>query len=442
MKRRRLLQTFAASSIALAGCLDGRSRTVPESVSETTRTTEPTRTTTTETTTTETTTDGGRTLSVDRIRTFSHAIRMNDLGRGPRGDVPAAENLSDRKREVVRTAIEGTYETDELPTWFVQFVDSTPMVREDATYYRLEHTLPTYTVTAKTVEESAVDGEIADFETYREAVTHDGRVTTGLVRIAAQEGITFVHVWPSLRDFLDRYDAVRYHDAVYDLAVAEDDPGPPYTVTAEEASLPEVAGKSVWNVEDAPEKLREIVRAAGGTEGLYPVDDPPEGLIENLDGHERAYLDGRFYTTYVEKRGPLPVELSASFPDATLADEAKIELALRNRHEGEIRVDSGPPAPFGILHYHPVGNAEDRRLLWTDAYEESGYVGTDGHEITRWNPIGLVTRVGQGESVAHAYEIEATDLEAGEYVIAGDVGVSPKNQDGGTFPYRVHFSVK
>jgi hypothetical protein len=434
MNRRRLLQVFGAgASLSAAGCLGSSNDGTSDPANTTTRTS---------TTGGTTTSAAGRRVAVERVETFDYAIRLNDLGESPVGSVPTLDDLDERQREVVAAAIEGTYSRDDLPDWFVTFLSGTTYVEREGQYYRIDATLPTYTITASETTKSEVDGDIASYDEYENAVTHDGVVTSGLLRMAMESGGTeLTSVWPKLREFLSTYDAVRYRGDVVAVSMTEDDPGAPYTVTAEQATLADVANGPVWEVSDADPELREVVRAAGRESGVYSLADPPAGLFEKLDAHEYVYLDGTFYTTYVENRGSLPVSLSASVPDATLGadDDARLRLTLRNERDGPIEVSSGAPRPFGILYFHPEGG-DERYLLWSDAYEESEYVQTDGHDVKMVADIGLVTEVAAGETAARTFEIEQSDLPTGRYVIESGVGVSA-GDDGGTLPARVVFSV-
>lgn len=422
MKRRPLLHAVAAGAVLVGGCIGdpaGDDRA----------------------TTTRTVTDGGRSLSVANVETFAYALRLNDLGTSPHGPVPAVADLDDRERRVVEAAIAEGYETDDPPAWLRKFAGGTPFVQADGAFHRLDHTLPTYTVTAEAASESEVDGAIADREAYREAVTHDGRVTSGLLRVARREGYRLTYVWPSLRAFLDEYDAVRYRGDLLAVSLDVDDPGPPYEVTAEPASLSEVANGPVWDASDAPADVREVLAEATATEGIYPTHDLPDGLLGKLDANDYVHLDGRFYTTYVENREPLPVTLSARFEDGTLDDGATLRLALRNDADGPIQVMSGAPRPFGVLRFHPVSEAEPRRLLWTDAYEESSHVHTDGRQVKMVNSVGLNTAVAPGGEAARTFTVGDADLPAGEYVVEDDVHVDLSGEDSRTLPYRVTFVV-
>src|SRR6056297_3538573 len=419
MNRRRLLQVLGAgASLSAAGCLGSPDDGASDPANTTTRTS---------TTGGTTTSAAGRRVAVERVETFDYAIRLNDLGESPVGSAPTLDDLDERQREVVAAAIEGTYSRDDLPDWFVTFLSGTTYVEREGQYYRIDATLPTYTITASETTKSEVDGDIASYDEYENAVTHDGVVTSGLLRMAMEPGGTeLTSVWPKLQEFLSTYDAVQYRGDVVAVSMTEDDPGAPYTVTAEQATLADVANGPVWDVSDANPELREVVRAAGRESGVYSLAEPPADLFEKLDASEYVYLDGTFYTTYVENRGSLPVSLSASVGDATLGadDDARLRLALHNERDGPIEVSSGAPRPFGVLTFHPEGDDTTGHLLWSDAYEESNYVQTDGHDVGAINSIGLVTTVAAGETTGRTFEIEQSDLPTGRYVIESSVGVS------------------
>ena len=377
--------------------------------------------------------DGGP-FSLEGVRTFEYVVRLNDLGDDPSGAVTEFSDLTDREQDVVETALADGYETDDPPEWLVQFASATPVVRRRETYYRLEHAFPTYEVTAEAVSEDAVNGTIATYEEYEAAVTRDGYVMSGLLRIARREGLELNYVWPALREFFDEYAAVRYHGDVVAFSVAVEDPGPPYELTASDISVSEAVDGSVWDANEAPEAVRELVRDAGRAQGTYGFDRAPTGFLENLRDHEYVLLDGTFYTTYVEKRESVPLAASAEFRDD------RLELSVRNESDAELELNTGAPRPFGVVRCHPEGDPETTHLLWTDAYEESGHVQTDGREIELRNDIGFVVPLAPGESASETYEVP-TDLSPGEYVVPLSLGVSREDGDSATVEFRVVFSV-
>ncbi|KAB1192866.1 hypothetical protein GJR96_05160 [Haloferax sp. MBLA0076] len=426
MDRRTALQTLAGVSALLGGCLS-----TPESApSETPPNSQPPAT-------------DNETLSIVSVETPTHALRLNELGASP-NSVSAWLHLSDRERDVLEQAIDGGYETADPPEWIVSFVSSTPYFFRDEEYYRLDNPFPRYTITGEIVTEESVSGRIASGETYREAVTHDGVISTGIARLALEEGgYETRSVWDGLREFIETYEAFEnpYGEDLVKLTLEHNDAEPPYTITATPVQPTEVTDFEIWDATNATSEIRSVVTAAGKVDGLYQIDTPPVELVDQLESHQYVYLENTFYTTYVETPGALPVSVGASLTDDTLSDGARIELTLTNHDDEEVEIGSGAPRPFGILRFHPRGESDRRVLLWTDAYEESSHVETDGHSIGRIEEIMELTRLKSGETVRHEFRIEETDLQPGRYVIESDVQVSTADGEGGALPYRIVFSV-
>lgn len=398
--------------------------------------------------------DGGSdpTLSLETVETFEYVVRLNDLGDDPSGTVTAFSDLSDRERRVVETAIADGYETADPPEWLLRFASGTPAVERSGTYYRLEDTFPTYTVTAEAVAESDVDGAIASYEEYERAVTRDGYVMSGLLRVARREAVELSYVWPDLREFFERYDAVRYRGDLLSVSVEVEDLGPPYRLSGREVSVSQAVRGSVWDASEAPKTIRKLVRRAGRASGTYGFDRAPEGFVENLRSHEYVHLDGTFYTTYVEKQGSVPLSVSAEFAGG------RLRLAVQNEGDRELRTTSGAPRPFGVVRCHPKGGPETTHLLWTDAYEASEHVRTAGREVRLVEDLALVTTLAPGERASETYDVAAgrslgEGLPPGQYVVADSLGVetpSGGDETGGgddeddgssTVRYRVVFSV-
>ncbi|WP_256300560.1 hypothetical protein [Haloarchaeobius salinus] len=437
MQRRdalKLLPTAALGGL-LAGCTDSLSAEDPAGT-DTPSTGDPT--------TTRATTDGGdgspsvTDLAVESTNQGQYVLRLNDLGRGPAAEPAAVSELDDPERTVVEAALDGGYETDETPLWLQRLVARTRHVVDGEQYYRLEHTLPVSEITGERVDESEVDS-VASQEAYREAVTHDGVVFSGLVRIALEDGFRTPYVWPSLDEFLTAYDAVEYRgEGVVRLTRSTEDAAPPFTVTATAVEPTDLVEEPVWDARDAPADVRSTLSEAATTSGTFALDDPPAGLLDGLDAHDYLYLDGRFYTTYVENREPLPVSVSATV--VTDLDVPAFELRLRNDADGTVSVTSGAPAPFGVLSLRSEDDESFRSLLWRDAYEESSHVHTDGRTVTAVNDIGVGTEIPAGESMGATFEL-APDVPAGEYVVDDGVGVRLPDGGGGTFSYLVRVTV-
>jgi hypothetical protein len=437
MQRRDALKLLPTTALGgpLAGCTDSLSSGDPTETPERTATDTPT--TADGTPGTDDSPDT-TSLTVQSVSTGQYVLRLNDLGTGPGIQPTPVSEFDDPERTVVEQAIAGGYGTDERPAWLQQFVANTRYVSRDGSYYELEHTLPTSEITADRVDASQVDS-VASYEEYEAAVTHDGVVFSGLVRVALDEGFETAYVWPSLDSFLDEYDAVDYRGETVRLTLAAGDTAPPYTVTATAVSAAEIADGSVWDAEDAPSDVREVLREATEASGVYSLDDPPEGLLTGLDEHDYVYLGGRFYTTYIENREPLPVTLDATAGGGE--DGPTLRLSLRNDADGAVSVTSGAPAPFGVLSLR-AGDGDRRSLLWTDAYEESDHVHTEGRSVTAVNSIGLVTEVEAGGSVSRTFQV-APDIGPGEYVLDDTIGVDPPgDRESGTLDYTVRVRVE
>jgi hypothetical protein len=385
---------------------------------------------------------GGRRLEVDRIETPPDAVRLNHLGSTPAGQVPTVDSLSASERDVARAALDGGYETDdeELPGWLVAFVAETPYLRRDGVYYRLEHDFPRYTITAEETTEAAIEGRIADPEAYREAVTHDGVRQTALLHHARNEGVTRVALQPSLREFLRTYDAVRYRGSLLSVSLTVTDDGPPYEVSAGRVAPTDLVDEPVYDAADASDRIREVVRAAGRTEGVY-AGDLPEELLDAVATHQYVYLDGTFYWAGLENRGDLPVDVEAAVvrPPMSEAEASRLRLALVNGDDREVSVFSGAPPPFGVLRVEAV-NGDGESLLWTDAYRENTHVGTEGRSVTFVEDIGLTTSLPAGERLERTFAVVDV-LDPGEYVVRSTVVIDTAGDGGGTLPYRVYLRV-
>lgn len=448
--RRRPFLAAASTATALAGCLsdDGTAGT-----DGTTSRTDDESTTSTVDESSDSAAEQGTTAAfrVKRVtpRTYAYALRLNDLGRVPGGNPTDIDDLADRQRDVVETAIDGAYETESVPSWLAAFADDTRYVTHDEEIYAFTFRLPTYTIMAEQTDADAVEGAVAGRDAYRSAVTHDGVVFSGLVRVAARDGVTFHHLWPDLKSFLEAYDAVEYRGDVYELSVEETDPGAPYTVTATPEPVDKLADGPVARTDEQPAAVREHLVAAAEMDGVYAFDDAPKGLFRVVREHRYAYHDGRFYASYVESDAPVPVDVVARASGYTdVAGEGlrpTIDVAIRNLGDATAGVSSGAPRPFGVLWYEPVdGDVSDenptRGVLWSDAYEESGHVHVEDGEVTAVDAIGLVTEYGPGESDRERFVVRG-DPDEGTYRVRDSVGVTIDGADQ-TLPYEIRFQVE
>lgn len=398
-------------------------------------------------------TDSGNRIAVGRTRSYTHAVRLNDLGEVPPGEwIPTIGDLSERRRAVVRDALEGRYTTESVPVWLERFVDEVSHVRQDGQFFELQAAVPTTTITAERVDRNDVSGGIATNDEYRVAVLHGGETETDLLARAQDGGVRLSWVWPNLASFLDRYDAAEYRGNTVAFAASKSDPGPPYTVTATEVPPVRAVDAPAWPISDEPPDVREVVRDAATRRGLYASEGLPEGVVANLRRHRYVYLDGTFYWIGVEHAGPHPLSIRASVVDERLDPEgARLRVTLENGTDRAVTVASGPPPPFGVLHYRPPGAvrtiADQRRLaregglLWSPAYRESRHVDTDGHDVEGWHSVALETTMQPAGALSRTFTVtDSPDL--GTYVVRDNVRYDAGPAGEGTFPYEVRFRVE
>ena len=131
----------------------------------------------------------------------------------------------------------------------------------------------------------------------------------------------------------------------------------------------------------------------------------------------------------ITKKSPaekLPIELGFHVGRKTITedDPFAIEFELRNGGEEPIEVTSGAPWPFGVVWMEREGAPDEPGVtLWTDAYEESSHVRTEGRRAVVVEDIGLIEEV-EGESVTETYELhgDTPGLEPGTYWFSIGVG--------------------
>lgn len=389
------------------------------------------------------TSPGSYRLTVDSVTTQSFSLRLNDLGDDVGPPSPALDELDADAREVVETGLDGKYETDEPAPWLRSFVAETPYVEVDESFHSIEHSLPVHVVTAEPVDPDDVDGKIASQDAYEEAVTLDHVVFSGFMRIARDEGYRTVDFHPQLQAFVEAYEAVEYRDETLRIEYDVEDPEPPYHVWVGPAADSEVHDGPVIDVTDMDGEHREPVRAAAATTGIYGVDDPPEGLAEVIENHKYVTIDGTYYIAYANDSSAVDVAFDATLPDETASPDspAELTLVLRNTGDETLGVTSGAPGPFGIQYMHPRGDPATRVLLWTDDYEESGHVQTDGRAVVGHTDVGIRTDVAPGEAARQTFEIASADLATGAYELADSIGVG-ESRGGGPLPYSVGITVE
>lgn len=178
-------------------------------------------------------------------------------------------------------------------------------------------------------------------------------------------------------------------------------------------------------------RLYAIERGDGGTDPWAGVVSPgtPGTSGGAGDGAPATYADDDFYfgTAGYAVASEVAVETDPDGPaDLTVAVEGDridgdegvtLEFALTNAGEAPIVVDSGAPAPFGVVRLEEPG--EDGRSItaWSDAYEESPHVHTRLRNVAMVNSIGVTTTVLPGGTVRETYELSTATggIQPGTY---------------------------
>lgn len=137
---------------------------------------------------------------------------------------------------------------------------------------------------------------------------------------------------------------------------------------------------------------------------------PLSGCLDNRNGAGTAgdpgSDEGRSVSVTIRHvAGDGAISFNRNVHRSRITDEspAVIELIARNETESDVSYGTGAPKPFGAL-YDPDS---PEAILWTDKYDESQYVETEGRQIAGMDDIGLSVTLSPGDSRAETYEFEA-----------------------------------
>lgn len=117
-------------------------------------------------------------------------------------------------------------------------------------------------------------------------------------------------------------------------------------------------------------------------------------------------------------------------------EQVTIDLAVTNESDEELTIESGAPAPFGVVTLQGTDGTDGRLTAWTDAYEESHHVHTVPHRgVTLVNSIGLARPIAPGETVRETYTLstETHGIQPGSYVYSDGFRIysgDPPSNDG------------
>ncbi|MDL5361951.1 hypothetical protein [Halalkalicoccus sp. NIPERK01] len=156
------------------------------------------------------------------------------------------------------------------------------------------------------------------------------------------------------------------------------------------------------------------------------------GNPTNGDGTEETLYTVSVAVTEESPAEKLPLELDFAVGRETITedDPFEIEFELRNEGDEPIEVSSGAPWPFGVLWMERKDAPDEPGVtLWTDAYEGSSHVGTEGRRVTWVQDIGLVEDVAGGESVADTYELHGDTPGLAPETYRFSIGVGVRARD-------------
>lgn len=401
-------------------------------------------------------TDRSPTYRVDlEASTFEYVLSMRSYGPDVGAVTTRVADLDSDAREPVGRAIEeGRIEVDDPSTALRSFLDrpeaAPRYVVDGGTYYGLDADLPVYLVRFEELAPDEVDGEPATVGEYAEAIADDrGRRSSPVHELVEEGGYRTYRLDPAVEAFVEDEGYLETREAVGRVTIDVDDPGSPYTLTANEASTEDVRGGAVVELEDVPVEVRDLLRAAIDRRRMG-LDAVPDELAELVAAYEYVRVDGRFYGPVIEGTGPthLPVAFEATLVDGSVrpSDPVRIDLSITNTGDERVGVLSGAPGPFGVLR---AESGDDRVTLRSDAYDESDHVHTTAGRVRAVNDIGIVTELAPGETRTEGYRLGRLGLEPSTYTVDESVGVERytideegnRRREGTTFPYELHLEV-
>jgi hypothetical protein len=390
--------------------------------------------------------------------TFEYVLSMRSYGPDVGEVTTRITDLEPDVRETVETAIEeGRIEVADPSTALLTFLDrpeTMPRYVVDGDVpHALDAKLPAFIVRFEELPSGDVDGEPATVEEFVEEITDDrGRRGSPVHDLVERGGYRTYRLDPAVETFVENGGYIETREAVGRITIDVEDPGPPYEITASEASIEEVHGGTVIELADAPAGVRELLRTVIDRRRVG-VDAVSVELAELVASYDYLRVDDWFYGPEIEETGPthLPVAFEATVVDGSVrpSDPARIELSISNTGDERIGVSSGVPGPFGVLRAESEGE-DDRVTLWSDAYAESDHVHTTAGRVRAVNDVGIVTELASGETRTRAYEIGRWRLEPGTYTVDESIGIEryatdengKRRSEGTTFPYELRIRIR
>lgn len=196
---------------------------------------------------------------------------------------------------------------------------------------------------------------------------------------------------------------------------------------------------------------RTVVMGAGGAlstalagclGGQIRNDEPREGAGNGANGNGESETDRESESAYTLVMEDSPLRKTGEFgslevelvdPHIEADSPGVLEATLTNVHVEPVLAQSGGPAPFGILQATATDGTDEGSTLtfWSDAYEESSVVGTDGKQVEGADSIAVSVELESRESLTRTYELypSAPNLETGEF----EATLGTTLSDDGTF---------
>jgi len=153
-------------------------------------------------------------------------------------------------------------------------------------------------------------------------------------------------------------------------------------------------------------------------DGGEPGDDATEKRADDSTGDDVLYaVSVSLAEESPAEDLPLAVTWDVHHEEITDGDPFAIEFTLQNEGEESIEVFSGAPWPFGVIRIEKIEENTRSVVLWTEGYEETGYVRTEGYGVTEIDDLELGETLPAGEAVTETYELHADtpDLSEGMY---------------------------
>lgn len=385
MHRRRFLSVAVGALTGVAGCSsDGDPSTVraPTTVEPTTASPTPT-------------TEHAPRLAVS-IETSRYLVRSSAQDQEQRAiqpdDITPLGDIADPLRSALETAVEGGLETDEVSEELLAGIDRfrhhgggysfDPYFSVNGTPYAFEARVPLFVAELDLdVEAPDPDRTVTqdDLDGLAEPAADFVRTLGAYGTMVARDEYRVSVVPSSVEALLEHYDYLRDPGGVGRIVTERVDPGPPYTIHADELTAEEIWGRPVLRADALPGDLRRFVRTvvtsdrralvypASRTE--YRTDELPAGYDAHL-GPDRGPGSG----PYVEQGGtmyafrvtevrrehvPLGVAVASAGPDAFELTVAPSEAGPKPAVDGPVAVASTWSMP-GPLWVHA---GEDRHRL-------------------------------------------------------------------------------